>query len=62
MPPTTPTAGPKEIVTYPYNDHEGGEAFHKARQAEWLAQTLTSAGTAPVHPRRGVKTGSLEAL
>ncbi|MGH2896466.1 MAG: acetylxylan esterase [Solirubrobacteraceae bacterium] len=32
--------GPKEIVTYPYNDHEGGQAFHKARQAEWLAQTL----------------------
>ena len=31
-------AGAKEIVTYPYNDHEGGEAFHKVRQAAWLAE------------------------
>ncbi|MGZ4169374.1 MAG: acetylxylan esterase [Solirubrobacteraceae bacterium] len=34
--------GPKEIVTYPYNDHEGGEAFHKVRQAAWLAETLAA--------------------
>jgi cephalosporin-C deacetylase len=34
--------GPKEIVTYPYNDHEGGEAFHKARQAAWLKETLAA--------------------
>ncbi|MFL5860628.1 MAG: acetylxylan esterase [Solirubrobacteraceae bacterium] len=33
-------AGPKEIVTYPYNDHEGGEVFHKARQVAWLADAL----------------------
>lgn len=32
--------GPKEIVSYPYNDHEGGEAFQKTRQAAWLAETL----------------------
>jgi cephalosporin-C deacetylase len=37
-------AGPKEIVTYPYNDHEGGEAFHKVRQAAWLKETLAAAG------------------
>ena len=35
-------AGPKEIVTYPYNDHEGGEAFHRSRQAAWLAETLAA--------------------
>ena len=34
--------GPKEIVTYPYNDHEGGEAFHRSRQAAWLAETLAA--------------------
>lgn len=33
--------GPKEIVTYPYNDHEGGEAFHKLRQAGWLAEQFS---------------------
>lgn len=33
-------AGPKEIVAYPYNDHEGGEAFHLGRQASWLAGIL----------------------
>ncbi|HLI61173.1 MAG TPA: alpha/beta fold hydrolase [Solirubrobacteraceae bacterium] len=32
--------GPKEIAVYPYNDHEGGEAFHLGRQAEWLAGVL----------------------
>ena len=36
-------AGPKEIVTYPYNDHEGGEGFHRIRQASWLAQTWAAA-------------------
>jgi cephalosporin-C deacetylase len=30
-------AGPKEIAAYPYNDHEGGEAWHQGRQADWLA-------------------------
>ncbi len=38
-------AGPKEIVSYPYNDHEGGEAFHKSRQAAWLAETLSADST-----------------
>jgi cephalosporin-C deacetylase len=33
-------AGPKEIAAYPYNDHEGGEAFHLGRQAAWLAGVL----------------------
>jgi cephalosporin-C deacetylase len=32
--------GPKEIVAYPYNDHEGGEAFHRSRQAAWLAGAI----------------------
>jgi cephalosporin-C deacetylase len=27
----------KRIVEYPFNDHEGGEAFHRAVQLEWLA-------------------------
>jgi cephalosporin-C deacetylase len=35
-------AGAKEIVAYPYNDHEGGEAFHKVRQAAWLAETMAA--------------------
>jgi cephalosporin-C deacetylase len=38
-------AGPKDIATYPYNDHEGGEAFHRSRQAAWLADTLAAAAT-----------------
>jgi len=36
--------GPKEIVSYAYNDHEGGEAFHKARQAAWLAEQFSAVG------------------
>ena len=35
-------AGPKEIVAYPYNDHEGGEAFHRSRQAAWLTERLAA--------------------
>jgi cephalosporin-C deacetylase len=27
----------KRIVEYPFNDHEGGEAFHRIVQLEWLA-------------------------
>jgi cephalosporin-C deacetylase len=34
--------GAKEIVTYPYNDHEGGEAFHEIRQAAWLAEAMAA--------------------
>jgi len=32
--------GPKELVVYPYNDHEGGQAFQEARQLEWLERLL----------------------
>jgi len=33
-------AGPKEIVVYEFNDHEGGEAFQRTRQLAWLASLL----------------------
>jgi cephalosporin-C deacetylase len=29
--------GPKEIVEYPFNDHEGGAGFHDAAKMRWLA-------------------------
>jgi cephalosporin-C deacetylase len=29
--------GQKQIVEYPFNGHEGGEAFHQTVQLEWLA-------------------------
>lgn len=29
--------GRKEIVEYPFNDHEGGQAFHQSLQLAWLA-------------------------
>ncbi len=32
--------GPKDIEVYEYNDHEGGEAFQRTRQIEWLAGAL----------------------
>jgi len=28
--------GEKEIVEYPFNDHEGGETFHEVVQLKWL--------------------------
>jgi cephalosporin-C deacetylase len=28
--------GPKELLLYHYNDHEGGGAVHQARQIDWL--------------------------
>jgi cephalosporin-C deacetylase len=31
-------AGPKDIVVYEYNDHEGGEAFQRGEQLRWLAR------------------------
>jgi cephalosporin-C deacetylase len=34
-------AGAKEISVYPYNDHEGGEAYHQAGQLRWLADRFT---------------------
>jgi cephalosporin-C deacetylase len=33
-------AGPKEIVEYAFNDHEGGEGFHVAAKLTWLAGRL----------------------
>jgi cephalosporin-C deacetylase len=33
-------AGPKDIEVYEFNGHEGGEAFQRARQLEWLAAVL----------------------
>ncbi|WGL50900.1 acetylxylan esterase [Nocardioides sp. BP30] len=33
-------AGPKDIAVYEFNDHEGGGAFHSARQVDWLRATL----------------------
>jgi cephalosporin-C deacetylase len=33
-------AGPKEIVEYPYNDHEGGAAFHDRAKLRWLTERL----------------------
>lgn len=31
-------AGPKQIRVYPYNDHEGGEAFQAREQVAWLRE------------------------
>lgn len=33
-------AGPKEIREYPFNDHEGGEGFHRLEQLRWLRDRL----------------------
>jgi cephalosporin-C deacetylase len=33
-------AGDKEIVEYPYNDHEGGAAFHDRTKLRWLTARL----------------------
>ena len=33
-------AGPKEIREYPFNDHEGGQAFHDVVKMRWLAEHL----------------------
>ena len=30
--------GPKEIREYPFNDHEGGQAFHEVVKLRWLAE------------------------
>jgi cephalosporin-C deacetylase len=32
--------GPKEIVEYPFNDHEGGQGFHDIARMRWLAERL----------------------
>jgi cephalosporin-C deacetylase len=39
-------AGPdKDIVVYPYNEHEGGEGFQQVAQLRWLATRLGSGAT-----------------
>jgi cephalosporin-C deacetylase len=32
--------GPRQIIEYPFNDHEGGEGFQRQAQLEWLADLL----------------------
>jgi cephalosporin-C deacetylase len=32
--------GPKQVREYPFNDHEGGEAFHEVVQLAWLKKLL----------------------
>jgi cephalosporin-C deacetylase len=32
--------GPKEIIEYPFNDHEGGEGFHEVAKMRWLTERL----------------------
>jgi cephalosporin-C deacetylase len=34
--------GPKRIVEYPFNDHEGGEAFHEEEQLRWLRERFAT--------------------
>jgi cephalosporin-C deacetylase len=34
--------GPKQIIEYPYNDHEGGGEFHQVAQVRWLRDLLMS--------------------
>jgi cephalosporin-C deacetylase len=42
--------GPKEIVEYPYNDHDGGGEFHQVAKADWLrAQLERPAASAEPH-------------
>ena len=33
-------AGDRAIEVYPFNHHEGGDAFHTRRQIEWLADVV----------------------
>ncbi len=35
-------AGPKEIIEYPYNDHEGGAGFHERVKLQWMRHLLTA--------------------
>ena len=32
--------GPKTIVEYPFNGHEGGQGFHDVAKMRWLRETL----------------------
>ncbi len=42
--------GPKEIVEYPFNDHEGGQGFQEAVKLRWLRERL---GMPPLATRAG---------
>jgi cephalosporin-C deacetylase len=33
--------GPKSLEVYPFNDHEGGQEFHRAVQLDWLSGILS---------------------
>ena len=33
-------AGPKQITTYEFNDHEGGQVFQDIEQLRWLAELV----------------------
>jgi cephalosporin-C deacetylase len=46
-------AGPKGISVYPYNDHEGGGAFHQAKQLKWLRERLVAEDGAHSAPNLG---------
>ncbi|HXW79691.1 MAG TPA: acetylxylan esterase [Acidimicrobiales bacterium] len=37
--------GPKRIVEYPFNEHEGGQWYHQAVQLEWLRSLDRSGGS-----------------
>jgi cephalosporin-C deacetylase len=34
--------GPKEMIEYPFNDHEGGAVFHEVAKMRWLAERLAA--------------------
>lgn len=36
--------GPKQLQTYEFNGHEGGEAYHDLRQLRWVAELLRASG------------------
>jgi cephalosporin-C deacetylase len=36
--------GPKEIIEYPFNDHEGGAGFHEVAKMRWLAERFAAVG------------------
>ena len=50
-------AGPKDMMVYEFNDHEGGDAWHRTRQLTWLAATLADPREAPHDPASGSDAG-----
>jgi cephalosporin-C deacetylase len=36
--------GPREILEYPFNDHEGGQGFHEVAQLRWLRDQVGAPG------------------